>query len=75
MPDTAVLPEMTFGPVLAVGLLLLLSFPIVPLVLAGLFGLVARARKDRRLRFIAEGLVAAALFGMAACGVYVLGAA
>lgn len=64
---------MTFGPVLAAGLILGCSFLIVPLVLAGLCGLLAVARKDRRLRCIAEGLVAAALFGIASIAVLFTG--
>ena len=60
---------MTFGPVLAIGLILAPFFLIVPLMLASVFGLLAVARKDRRLRCIAEGLVAAALFGIASCAV------
>lgn len=66
---------MTFGPVLTMGLILGCSFPIVPLVIGSLFGLLAVARKDRRLRCIAEGFVAAALFGIASCAVFLLGAA
>jgi hypothetical protein len=64
---------MTFGPVLAVGLLLFCSFPIVPLVLAGVFRLLAVACKDRRLRCVANGLVAAGLFGIAGCAVFLIG--
>jgi hypothetical protein len=64
---------MTFGPVLAVGLIFWFSFPIVPLALAGLFALVAKGRKDHRLRCVAEGLVAAALFSIVACAVFLVG--
>jgi hypothetical protein len=65
---------MTYGPVLAVGLMLGCSFPLVPLVFASLCGLLAVVRKDRRFRCIAEGLVAAALFGIAGCAVFLIGA-
>ncbi len=65
---------MTFGPVLA--WTYVIFFPVVPLVLAGFFGLLATATKDRRLRCVAEGLVAAALFGVAVqAGAFIAAAA
>ena len=42
--------------------------------LTGLCGLLARVRKDSRLRCIAEGLVASALFGIVGCAVLLIGA-
>jgi hypothetical protein len=63
---------MTFGPVWT--LFYAVITPVVPLVLAGLFGIIGRGMPNRRALLIAEGLLTAAVFGVVGSAVVLIGA-
>jgi hypothetical protein len=62
---------MTFGPVWA--FFYAIAAPVVPLALAGVFACAGRSGRDSRLSGIAEGLLAAAVFGVISGAVVLVG--
>jgi hypothetical protein len=62
---------MTFG--LVWTLFYAVMTPVVPLVLAGVFGIIGRSTQNRRTYSVAEGLFAAAIFGVVSSAIVLIG--